>query len=120
MQAIRRLVDTVAGVAALSAGNEAIALGSLALGAHGLISGLATAIPEPFVALTAAFARGDMETALREQRRINCLLPMLPAGARIGAIKRILQQRNIPAGGCVPPRPTPELPGIWERLRVLL
>lgn len=120
MQMIRRLIDASTGEAALFAGNEAIALGSLALGASGLISGLATAIPEPFVALTDAFVQGDMERARHEQQRVNRLLSMLPAGARIGAIKQILQQRNIPAGGCVPPRPTPELPGLWERLQPLL
>jgi dihydrodipicolinate synthase/N-acetylneuraminate lyase len=120
MQMIRRLIDAAPAGAALFAGNEAIALGSLALGAHALISGLATAIPEPFVALTAAFATGDVETARHEQQRINQLLSCLPAGARIGAIKRILAQRGIAAGGCVPPRPAPEMPGLWERMQALL
>lgn len=120
MQMIRRLLDAAPAEVALLAGNEAIALGSLALGAHGLISGLATAIPEPFVALTDAFARRDVEAARDEQRRINRLLSLLPPGARIGGIKRILQQRGLPVGGCVPPRPTPQLPGLWEQLERLL
>lgn len=120
MQVIRRHIDAAPPEVALFAGNEAIALGSLALGARGLISGLATAIPEPFVALTDAFSCGDMETARLEQQRVNRLLALLPAGARIGAIKQILQQRGIPAGGCVPPRPSPELPGLWARLEALL
>jgi dihydrodipicolinate synthase/N-acetylneuraminate lyase len=119
-QAIRRLVDASPPNVALYAGNEAIALGSLALGAHALISGLATAIPEPFVALTASFSRGNIAAAQEEQRRINRLLALLPAGARLGAIKRILEQRGIPAGPCVPPRPTPAVPGLWEQMKALL
>lgn len=119
-QVIRRLVDAAPPNVALYAGNEAIALGSLALGAHALISGLATAVPEPFVALTACFSRGDVTAAQEEQRRINRLLALLPAGARLGAIKRILEQRGIAAGPCVPPRPTPAAPGLWEQMRALL
>jgi dihydrodipicolinate synthase/N-acetylneuraminate lyase len=119
-QVIRRLVDAAPPNVALYAGNEAIALGSLALGAHALISGLATAIPEPFVALTASFSRGTIAAAQEEQRRVNRLLALLPAGARLGAIKRILEQRGIPAGPCVPPRPTPDVPGLWEQMKVLL
>lgn len=119
-QMIRRLIDAAAPNVGLYAGNEAIALGSLALGAHGLISGLATAVPEPFVALTGSFARGNTAAAQEEQRRVNRLLALLPAGARIGAIKGILQQRGLPVGPCVPPRPTPEVPGLWQAMKELL
>jgi dihydrodipicolinate synthase/N-acetylneuraminate lyase len=119
-QMIRRLIDAAPPNVALYAGNEAIALGSLALGAHALISGLATAVPEPFVAMTGAFARGNLAAAQEEQRRINRLLSMLPGGARIGAIKAILKQRGLPVGGCVPPRPTPAVPGLWDAMHPLL
>jgi dihydrodipicolinate synthase/N-acetylneuraminate lyase len=119
-QVIRRLIDASPPNVALYAGNEAIALGSLALGAHALISGLATAVPEPFVALTASFSRGNVAAAQEEQRRINRLLALLPAAARLGAIKRILEQRGIAAGPCVPPRPTPDVPGLWEQMQALL
>lgn len=119
-QMIRRLIDAAAPNVALYAGNEAIAVGSLALGAHALISGLSTAVPEPFVALTGSFARGNLAAAREEQRRINRLLALLPAGARIGGIKGILQQRGLPVGPCVPPRPMPEVPGLWESMKALL
>lgn len=119
-QMIRRLIDAAAPNVGLYAGNEAIALGSLALGAHALISGLATAIPEPFVALTGSFARGNTAAAQEEQRLVNRMLALLPAGARIGAIKRILQQRGLPVGPCVPPRPTPEVPGLWHAMKEVL
>lgn len=119
-QMLRRLLDAAPPGIALYAGNEAIALGSLALGAHGLISGLATAIPEPFVALAAAFRQREIGRAQQEQRRINRLLAKMPAGARIGGIKRVLEQRGIAAGPAVPPRPTPSAEGLWQQMEKLL
>ncbi|MDT8306362.1 MAG: dihydrodipicolinate synthase family protein [Anaerolineae bacterium] len=119
-QMIRRLIDAAAPGVGLYAGNEAIALGSLALGAHALISGLATAVPEPFVALTGSFARSNLAAAQEEQRRVNRLLALLPAGARIGGMKRILQQRGLPVGPCVPPRAMPETPLLWKAMQEVL
>lgn len=119
-QAIRELIDTLPPGAALLAGNERIALGSLALGAAGLISGLATAIPEPFVTLTAAFQRGDIAAARAAQQKVNRLLNRLPPGQRIGAVKAILAERGIAAGPAVPPRPTPDGKQLWADLEPLL
>lgn len=121
-QHIRRLLDAAqegeGPAVLLLAGNEAIALGSLALGAGGLISGLSTAVPEPFVALMEAFTAGNLTEAQAIQRRINQLLAMLPAGARIGAIKRILVERGIDVGPPVPPRPAGPS-GLWEQMAAL-
>jgi dihydrodipicolinate synthase/N-acetylneuraminate lyase len=119
-QMIRKLVDAAPDGIVVFAGNEAIALGSLALGADALISGLSTAIPEPFVAMTQALDRRDLGMARSHQQVINRLLALMPAGARIGAIKRILQQRGIDVGPAVPPRPTPELSGLWESMQSVL
>jgi dihydrodipicolinate synthase/N-acetylneuraminate lyase len=104
-QVIRRLVEATPPGRIVLAGNERIALGSLALGASGLISGLSTAVPEPFVRLTKAFFEGDMALAQDQQRRINAMLDLIPAGVRIGAVKSLLAQRGIDAGPPVPPRP---------------
>lgn len=119
-QVIRQLADVLGNDGILLAGNERIALGSLSLGAAGLISGLATAIPEPFVALVQAHAAGDLEAARREQKRINLLLDLMPPGERIGAIKLILQQRGYEVGPPVPPRSMPDDAELWNRLSVLL
>lgn len=104
-QVIRSLIDAAPAGIFLLAGNERIALGSLSLGATGLISGLSTVIPEPFVRLTDAFFGGDIAEALIQQKRINAMLDLIPPGARIGAIKSLLHQRGIDAGPPVPPRP---------------
>lgn len=120
-QVVRQFVDVADGKALVLAGNERIALGSLALGATGIISGLATAIPEPFVALAQSFASGDLERARGEQQRINRLLDLVPAGQRIGAIKLILEQRGIiPSGRPIPPRRIPAAPELWQQLSAVL
>ncbi|MCO5196716.1 MAG: dihydrodipicolinate synthase family protein [Anaerolineae bacterium] len=119
MQAIRRLIDAVADSVLILAGNEPIMLGSLALGAHGAISGLATAIPEPFVALLAAFAAGNWEAARQQQRLINRLLAHMAAGPRIGNIKAILQARGVPVNRPMPPR-SPGSAELWDELQLIL
>ncbi|WP_420642698.1 dihydrodipicolinate synthase family protein [Candidatus Leptofilum sp.] len=118
-QIVRQLLDAAPPQLLFLAGNEAAALGMLALGADGLISGLSTAVPEPFIALTQAFFNGEIVEAQQHQRHINRLLAQLPAGARIGAIKQTLAGRGIEMGTAVPPRPMPR-EDIWLRIRPLL
>jgi len=113
IQFVRQLIDALPPDRILLAGNESAALASLALGADGLISGLSTAIPEPFVALTRAVAAGQLDEARGWQRRINRLLAVL-GGARIGGIKAILNQRGIPVGPPVPTLDAIDAP-LWPR-----
>jgi dihydrodipicolinate synthase/N-acetylneuraminate lyase len=119
VQVVRQLADAIDPQQILLAGNESAALGLLALGADGLISGLSTAVPEPFVALTAAFGKGDMTTARCEQERINAMLRLLPAGARLGAIKATLVGRGIPVGDPAPILTAGDS-GLWRQIRELL
>jgi dihydrodipicolinate synthase/N-acetylneuraminate lyase len=118
IQFVRQLIDAMPRERILLAGNESAALGSLALGADGLISGLSTAIPEPFVALTRAAAAGDLPAAREWQRCINRLLALL-AGARLGGIKAILNQRGIEVGPPTPLLDTTEEP-LWQRAADIL
>ncbi len=118
-QILRELLHAAPEHLMVLVGNERIALGILAMGADGLISGLSTAVPEPFVALTAAFAAGNRAEARRQHAIINQLLDMLPAGARIGAIKQILAERDQPVGKAIPPRPMPKSP-LWPQMAPLL
>ncbi|HUS93668.1 MAG TPA: dihydrodipicolinate synthase family protein [Patescibacteria group bacterium] len=116
-QQVRRLIDATPGEKIFLVGNEAVGLGNLALGADGMISGLATAIPEPFVTMVSAFFAGDLDLARMEQKKINRILALLPAGARIGALKKILQQRGIDVGPPIAPLPiAPEDWSIWKQL----
>ena len=118
IQMVRQLIDALPRNRILLAGNESAALGSLALGADGLISGLSTAIPEPLVALTHAFCVGNMEEAQDWQRCVNRLLGLLAPG-RLGAIKAILNQRGIEVGPPVPILDSTE-ESIWSRAMEIL
>lgn len=115
MQVVRQLLDAAPEGVLVLAGNEPILLGSLALGAHGAISGLATAVPEPFVALLRAFAAGRLDEARRWQRVINQMLAVFPAGERISGVKAVLAARGVAVG---PPVSPSELGSaeIWSRL----
>lgn len=119
VQVVRQLADALPPDKILLAGNESAALGLLALGADGLISGLSTAVPEPFVGLAHAFAAGDLALAQQYQYTINRLLPLLPAGSRLGGIKRVLVERGVPVG---PPTPTlaDANGGIWPQMQTVL
>lgn len=120
-QEVRALIDATPAGSIFMVGNERIALGTLALGADGHISGLATAVPEPFVAMMKSYSSGDMPSARRHQRTINNILQFLPDGARIGAIKSILHQRQVFVGPPVPPRPMPRPDwNGWEQIRALI
>jgi dihydrodipicolinate synthase/N-acetylneuraminate lyase len=114
-QDVRRLLDAAPDSFILLAGNESIALGLLSLGVDGLISGMSTAVPEPFVAMTKAYGAGDMGGARAYQRLINQLVECLPPGQRIGGIKKILQERGFDVGPPVPPRPAARGP-LWPQI----
>jgi len=66
--------------------------------------------------LTDAYGKGDLIQARAYQRLINQLLSLLPAGQRIGAIKRILSERHMNVGTPVPPRPMAEGP-LWAQMK---
>jgi dihydrodipicolinate synthase/N-acetylneuraminate lyase len=119
VQAVRQLLDAVPDDRIVLAGNESAALGSLALGADGMISGLSTAVPEPFVAMTQAFANGEIGEARNQQRLINQLLSKIPAGERLGAIKSVLTGRGVPVGGTVPTLPNSNS-SVWPAMRAIL
>ncbi len=120
-QMVRALVDAGTAETMVLAGNERIAAGLLALSVDGLVSGFATAVPEPFVALTQAFTDGDLSEVRRQQLLINRILDQIPAAVRIGAIKVILMQREINVGPAVPPRAMPHADWQgWMKIQQLL
>lgn len=120
-QMVRALIDAGTAETMVLAGNERVAAGLLALGVDGLVSGFATAVPEPFVALTQAFRDGDLSELRRQQQLINHILDEIPAGVRIGAIKAVINQRGIEVGTAVPPRamPAQDWQG-WTKIKKIL
>ena len=120
-QKIRSLVDANSSDKLLLAGNESISLGLLALGVDGLISGLSTSVPEPFVAMLQAYKGGHFEEARRYQYMINQILNLLPSGERLGALKSILNERGIDVGPPVPPRPAVNQDWVgWQQISQIL
>ena len=119
LQIIRQLRAAIPDGKLFLAGNERILIGSLAIGAHGAISGLATAVPEPFVALINAFSSGKIETARRWHQLINQLLDVTSPYPRIGGIKAILNSRKIFVGDPVPPRPAVKT-DLWTQLLAVI
>ncbi len=119
VNAVRQIIDAAPASFIVLAGAESAALGTLALGTDGLISGLSTAVPEPFVALTKAMGAGNLIEARHHQLKINQILACLPLDKRIGAIKVILTERGIEMGTAVPPRPMPKA-GIWPAMQAVL
>lgn len=118
-QMIRKLIDATPDGKLLLAGNEQIMLGSLAMGAHGMISGLATAVPEPFVGMAGAFNAGRLAEAHAWFTLSNQILDIAARGPRIGNIKAILEARGVPVGPPVPPRPVGNA-GLWQEILALL
>ena len=118
-QAVRQLLDAAPAHLLTLAGNEAIALGLLALGMDGLLSGLSTAVPEPLVALTQAVSSNNLAAAQRQQTIIRDILALTPPGKRIGWIKQILAERGIAAGPAIPPRLMPD-GSYWPQIQTIL
>jgi dihydrodipicolinate synthase/N-acetylneuraminate lyase len=90
-------------------GSEMLAYGALTLGVDGLISGVATAFPEPFVRLYQLVQDGKYEEARKEQALIYRLARVIYQRNPWARIKKSLQMRGIdvgrprsPVGECSP------------------
>ncbi|MFT5195900.1 MAG: dihydrodipicolinate synthase/N-acetylneuraminate lyase [Cellvibrionaceae bacterium] len=116
---IRSLIEALDGVRFILTGNEQMAAGLQVLGAAGMITGLSTAVPEPFVEMGAALEKGDIATAQKCQSKINRILNLTPDGARIAFIKKIITERGFDVGDPIPPRP-PTNEHFWERVQTIL
>ncbi|MEM7802865.1 MAG: dihydrodipicolinate synthase family protein, partial [Chloroflexota bacterium] len=116
---VRALIEAIDPNRFVLTGNEKMASGLLTLGATGIITGLSTAVPEPFVSLCNALATGDLVTARSNQDQINKILDMTPPGKRIGFIKQILVERGHDVGQPIPPRPAASGP-FWPKIEAIL
>ena len=103
---IRSLVEALDGVRFILSGNEQMAAGLQVLGVAGMITGLSTAIPEPFVEMGTAIKNGDIATAEKCQGKINKILKLTPPGKRIAFLKKLVTERGFDVGDPLPPRPS--------------
>jgi 4-hydroxy-tetrahydrodipicolinate synthase len=87
------------------AGNNAVLLPALVVGARGAVSAIASACPELVVGVYEAWRAGKLEEAARLQRTLTRLQAALAGLPYLGAIKHLCRRRGLPAGRCRPPQP---------------
>ena len=80
-------------------GADILFLSGLAMGCSGTVSGVASAYPEPFVALYGAYLKGDMDKARYIQKMAVEIANILKNGSNMSYFKVALEHRGIPAGG---------------------
>ncbi len=107
-------------------GNDAQILPALAVGGQGAVSAGATAIPEPYVRLYDAFARGDLPEARRWQDVCARIRKMFVKPWPIAPLKMVLDWRGVCGPTVAPPlrqmtgKETRELKEQFEKIVELL
>jgi len=79
-------------------GTEALILPAVQMGAHGSVSGLANAIPEPVASLFRAVRAGDMEKARKLQMEVSTLRDVMHWAPPLPMIQSVLRARGVNAG----------------------
>lgn len=92
------LIQRSRGRCALFVGNDGLILAALSCGASGIVSGNASAFPEPFVNIYRAFEQGDLEKARQGQLFIDRLRGVLAYGRDVASFKKALEFRGLKAG----------------------
>jgi 4-hydroxy-tetrahydrodipicolinate synthase len=80
-------------------GPDGLLLASLALGVKGNVSGNANVVPELFVTVYDAFARGDLVAARTAQAQIDVVRSVLKDGSDLSLFKAMVARRGVPMGG---------------------
>lgn len=88
------------------AGNNAVVLPALVVGARGAVSAIASACPELVVAVYEAWRAGRLEEAAERQRALTRLQAALAGLPYLGAIKHLCRRRGLPGGRCRAPQRT--------------
>lgn len=97
------LIRRAHGRCAVFVGNDGLILPALYAGANGLVSGNASAFPEPFLDIYQAFISGDLKTAREKQLFIDRLRNVLASGRDVESFKKALEFRGLGSGGVRPP-----------------
>src|SRR5699024_5109269 len=79
-------------------GADQLFLPTLSMGCDGVVSGVSSAFPEPFVPVYSAFKKGNIEQAREYQRIANIFCKELLAGANMSYFKEAIKYRGIDAG----------------------
>jgi 4-hydroxy-tetrahydrodipicolinate synthase len=87
----------------VAVGSDSLVYPGLENGAVACVSGNSNAFPEITVALFEAFWRGDLETAARQQQKLDLVRNALANGGDLSMLKRAIRYRGIDAGHVRPP-----------------
>jgi dihydrodipicolinate synthase/N-acetylneuraminate lyase len=79
-------------------GTESLILPAVVMGAHGSVSGLANAIPEPVVELYEASTERNLEKAQKLQADVSTMRDIMHLAPTLPMIQAILRERGINAG----------------------
>ncbi len=116
---VRALVEMLDDARFILTGNEKMASGLQTLGAAGMITGLSTAIPEPFIAIGNGIKAGDIAAVQKAQGQINRILDLTPPGKRIAFLKKLVTERGFDVGDPLPPRPSTDQT-FWPQAEAIL
>ncbi|NGP45752.1 dihydrodipicolinate synthase family protein [Bacillaceae bacterium SIJ1] len=85
-------------------GTDALFVPALAMGCDGVVSGVSSVYPEPFVHIYRSFQAMDLNDAREMQRHADRIIKILQAGANIAYFKSGLEHRGIKAGSVKGPQ----------------
>jgi 4-hydroxy-tetrahydrodipicolinate synthase len=91
-------VKRAKGRCSLFIGNDGLLLAGLSIGAKGLVSGNASAFPEPFLDFYNTYMKGDLSKVREKQDFIDRLSNILANGRDNASFKKALSFRGIKAG----------------------
>lgn len=90
---LQRLVEALPTPRTVLSGNDGLLPEVLAAGGNGIVSGVSSAVPAPFVSLAAAIHDGDAEAQREAAADVARLVPVL--GPSIAALKVALVQQGV-------------------------
>ena len=114
IETVRELITASSGRGLVYVGDDRLAAEGLRAGATGLVSGPASALPEPYLALARALAEGDEPGVLRARDLIELVAREL-GGGNIALIKLALEILGRPGG---PTRIPSRRPALEDRRRL--
>ena len=103
-------------------GADKLFLPALALGCDGVVSGVSSVFPEPFVAIYKAYLEKDLSKAQRLQRFAAKYCEVLRGGANLSVFKEALNYRGIAVGDVRGPQlkiTDAEIVNLYKQLDVL-
>lgn len=83
---------------ALYSGNDSLTYTTLSIGGLGVISVLSNALPEEMLKITDSYFSGDMDSALREQKRLLPIIRAMFSETNPSPIKYAMEYLNLASG----------------------